>query len=214
MCVHAIRGGALSLPVTSRASSCARISARFLRLASGRPSTNFCVQTKPSVKRVSVLKWPASIGGNLYGLRSSPIRQRFSSNAYFSFFFFFLFSLLFLFFSFSHAARAQVSRVLFSFLFPRVPCTTSSLRLETLRNVRFIDTTCTQITEKKRKKEGEGGREVGKDFFFFLFFYITALLFGREENGRTISRVGKKGGGKEEGERWSVDVEARVSKTL
>lgn len=158
-----------------------RVSPRFLRLASGRPSTNFCVQTKPSVKRVSVLKWPASIGGNLYGLRSSPIRQRFSSNAYFSFFFFFLFSLLFLFFFFSHAARAQVSRVLFSFLFPRVPCTTSSLRLETLRNVRFIDATCTQITEKKRKKEGEGGREVGKDFFFFSFLHHRVIIWSRRK---------------------------------
>lgn len=45
VCVHAIRGGALSLPVTSRASSSYL---RFLRLASGRPSSNFCVQTKPA----------------------------------------------------------------------------------------------------------------------------------------------------------------------
>lgn len=211
MCVHAIRGGALSLPVTSRASSCARISARFLRLASGRPSTNFCVQTKPSVKRVSVLKWPASIGRNLYGLRSSPIRQRFSSNAYFSFFFFFLFSLLFLFFSFSHAARAQVSRVLFSFLFPRVPCTTSS------RDVaqRSLHRYNVYTNNGEEEEEGRGRRKRSwRRFLFFFLFYITALLFGREENGRTISGVGKKGGGKEEGERWSVDVEARVSKTL
>lgn len=97
----------------------------------------------------------------------------------FSFFSFFLSS--FSFFFFSHAARAQVSRVLFSFLFPRVPCTTSSLRLETLRNVRFIDTTCTQITEKKRKKEGEGGREVGKDFFFFSFLHHRVIIWSRRK---------------------------------
>lgn len=132
----------------------------------------------------------------------------------FLFSFFFLFSLLFLFFSFSHAAaRTGFSRAIFLSFSPRtVYHIFSSSRDVAQRSLHRYNV---YANNGEEEEEGRGRRKRSwRRFLFFLFFYITALLFGREENGRTISGVGKKGGGKEEGERWSVDVEARVSKTL
>lgn len=132
---------------------------------------------------------------------------------FFFFSFFFLFSLLFLFFLFSRSARTGFSRAIFLSFSPRtVYHIFSSSRDVAQRSLHRYNV---YTNNGEEEEEGRGRRKRSwRRFLFFLFFYITALLFGREENGRTISGVGKKGGGKEEGERWSVDVEARVSKTL
>lgn len=127
----------------------------------------------------------------------------------FSFFSFFLSS--FSFFPFLTQRAHRFLACYFPFFFPAYHIFSSS------RDVaqRSLHRYNVYTNNGEEEEEGRGRRKRSwRRFLFFFLFYITALLFGREENGRTISGVGKKGGGKEEGERWSVDVEARVSKTL
>lgn len=176
-----------------------RVSPRFLRLASGRPSTNFCVQTKPSVKRVSVLKWPASIGGNLYGLRSSPIRQRFSSNAYFSFFFFFLFSLLFLFFFlFSRSARTGFSRAIFLSFSPRIVYHIFSSSRDVAQ--RSLHRRNVYTNNGEEEEEGRGRRKRSwKRFLFFFFFTSPRYYLVAKKTVERFLGWGKRGAGRKRG---------------